>query len=586
MYNPNEQTNYTRMLIAMLFAGLILMTWQALVELPRRKHLAELAAKQKQQQEVLKAQHGQQLAASTGTVADEKLTRSQRLQLAPRVHFSTEKLDGSISLKGARFDDLTLSQYRMTLDADSPPVTLFSPNGDPYSYFVQAGWVAADSVTEVPDNDTLWQADKNHIGVGEPVTLRWTNNSGITYFLTITLDEHYMFSVRQRVENRSRVPVAVTPYAYINRVYDQQWAHQSYAILHEGPLGVMDGTLEEISYSDMQEENRTFKDASGWFGITDKYWLSALVPGDSSFTTQFNHYKKGEHDRYQVDYMGAPQTIKPDMQAESNFRLFAGAKEIRQLDAYAEGKTGQPTIPLFDRAVDFGVLYFLTKPMFLMLNWFYSHVGNFGVAILLMTIIVKLVMFPMANKSYKSASQMRRLQPQMQNIRDRYGDDQIRLQQEMMDLYKREKVNPAAGCLPILIQMPVFFALYKVLFVTIEMRHAPFILWIKDLSALDPTNLFTLFGLLEWNHPAWMHLGVLPILMCVTMVIQMKQQPKPTDPVQAKVIAYMPYFFLIIFATFPAGLVLYWVWNNILSIIQQQVITNKYGKPTAPGKKQ
>lgn len=584
MHNPHEQSNHTRIAITLLLAGFILLTWQAMVEMPRRQKLAQLHAQQMKQQELIKQAQSKNLERTVGTASDADITRSKRLSLSPRVHLSTEKLEGSIALKGARFDDLTLSKYRLTLDSDSPPVILFSPNGDPNSYFAQAGWIAADGVTIVPDNNTLWQADRQSFGTNQPLTLRWNNGQGVTFILRVTVDENYMFTIEQHIENGSDHAITLTPYAYINRQHDEDKSQRNYAILHEGPLGVMEGGLEEIHYQDLQKKNLNFNDASGWFGITDKYWLSAIIPADHTFSAQFNHYTRDSHERYQVDFLGNSKTIAPNTANETSFRMFAGAKEIRQIDAYAEGGTGQPPIPLFDRAVDFGVLYFLTKPMFLTLNYFYTHIGNFGLSIMLLTILVKLLMFPLANKSYKSATQMRRLQPEVQKIRDRYGDDQIRMQQEMMGLWKREKVNPAAGCLPILIQMPVFFALYKVLFVTIEMRHAPFFAWIKDLSAIDPSNIFTLFGLADWHHPEWMHLGVLPILMCATMVVQMKQQPKPTDPVQAKVIGFMPYFFLIIFATFPAGLVLYWVWNNILSILQQHVIYLKYGKPNAPGK--
>ena len=571
------QTDYTRLFITMFIAAVILLTWQAMVEHPRRQQLAELHTKQLEEKAIIKAKEEKELAMQDPDSGGKILTRDERLALSPRVTFKTEKLHGSIALKGARIDDLTMPKYRVELPETSPAVTLFSPNGDKLAYFAQFGWVSADGKSQVPDQNSLWNADKNSFTAGEAVTLRWTNNANVTFILTISLDEHYMFQINQRVENMSGTTVSVTPYAYINRQHEEDPNIQHYAILHEGPLGVMQNALEEISYEDLRKEKKIFSDASGWMGITDKYWLSALVPDEKGYTATFTHYTKGSHNRYQVDYVSKAKQIQSGGHVESSVRLFAGAKEIRVIDAYANGDVKHPPITLFDRAVDFGVLYFLTKPMFLMLNFFYTHIGNFGVAILLLTIVVKLLMYPLANKSYKASTQMRRLQPEMQKLRDRYGDDQIRMQQELMALYKREKVNPAAGCLPLLIQMPVFFALYKVLFVTIEMRHAPFFGWLKDLSAIDPSNLFTLFGLLDWNHPSWMHLGILPILMCATMVIQMKQQPKPTDPIQAKIITFMPYFFLFIFASFPAGLVLYWVWSNILSIIQQHIISRKHG---------
>ncbi len=576
MYNP-KPADHKPLIIAIALAALLLMGWQAMVEVPRRQELAKIEARKVEKREIQKQQQAQDMVRKETTADETKsLTRDQRLALSSRVAFKTGKVEGSIALKGARFDDLTFPRYRVELNPSSPPVTLFSPSGDAQAYFMQAGWVAPDGSTTVPDQNTLWQADKSHFTSGETINLRWNNGAGVTFIISVALDEHYMFTISQRVENNSGRAVTVAPYAYINRSHNEDPSMQHYAILHEGPLGVMEGALEEIAYADLQKEKKQFSHASGWFGITDKYWLSALIPAKGDFKVSFSHYTKNDNNRYQADYLGEAATIASGQQADSSLRLFAGAKEIRVIDNYANGTQNQPPIPLFDRAVDFGSLYFLTKPMFLMLNFFYTHIGNFGIAILLLTIVVKLLMFPLANKSYKSAAQMRKLQPDMEKLRERYGDDQIRMQQEMMALYKREKVNPAAGCLPLLIQMPVFFALYKVLFVTIEMRHAPFFGWLKDLSAIDPSNLFTLFGILEWGHPTWMHLGILPILMCATMVIQMKQQPKPTDPVQAKIIGFMPYFFLFIFASFPAGLVLYWVWSNMLSILQQHIISRRY----------
>ncbi len=574
-----QHTDHTRIFYTLFLAAAILLGWQAMVEHPRRQQLAAMHAKQAEEQAKIKAREekAQTLRDTSGSSSSALLTRKERLALSPRVTFATEKLQGSIALKGARFDDLVMPKYRVELAETSPAVTLFSPNGDIQAYFAQAGWISADNKTQVPDQNSLWQADKQSISANKTVTLRWTNNANVTFIIIVSLDENYMFQINQRVENGSGALISVTPYAYINRQHEEDSNIQHYAILHEGPLGVMQDALEEIGYEDLRKEKKTFSDASGWMGITDKYWLSALIPNEKGYNVTYSHYTKDKHNRYQVDYVSKAQQIQSGGHAESSLRLFAGAKEIRVIDAYANGDVKHPPIPLFDRAVDFGVLYFLTKPMFLMLNFFFTHTGNFGIAILLLTIIVKLMMFPLANKSYKASAQMRKLQPEMQKLRDRYGDDQIRMQQEIMAMYKREKVNPAAGCLPLLVQMPVFFALYKVLFVTIEMRHAPFFGWLKDLSVIDPSNIFTLFGILDWNHPSWMHLGILPILMCATMVIQMKQQPKPTDPIQAKMIAFMPYFFLFIFASFPAGLVLYWVWSNMLSILQQHVISKKYG---------
>ncbi len=579
-----DDTDYKRLFIAIFLAATVLIGWQALVEWPRRQQLAQFTAEQAKKHKVEQAQYVAKTPAKDIAEDTATLTRQQRLAQSPRITVRSEKLHGSIALKGARFDDLTLANYRETVDPKSPDVTLLSPGGDAFAYVAQAGWISPDGKTKVPGADTPWQADKRELTPGHPVTLRWDNGSGQTYVITVTLDNDYMFSVRQRVENHSGDAIDLFPYAFINRTHED--STQSYAIMHEGPLGVMEGALEEINYSTLREKgNKVFEHAAGWLGITDKYWLTALIP-QGEFKATFSHYEKNNTHRYQIDYLGQPKNVAAGSSAEQQLWLFAGAKELNVIDRYAAGDAaaGLPPIPLFDRAVDFGILYFMTKPMFLLLNFFYAHIGNFGIAIMLLTIVVKLLMYPLANKSYHAMAAMRDLQPEMLKIRERFTGDQIKINQEMMALYKREKVNPASGCLPLLVQMPVFFALYKVLFVTIEMRHAPFFGWMHDLSAPDTSNIFTLFGLLDWNAPHWLHLGILPMLFCATMVFQMKQQPKPADPVQAKMMAWMPYFFLFLFASFPAGLVVYWTWSNVLSILQQHVITVQHKKLMAKRK--
>ena len=567
--------------IAIFLAALLLMSWQALVEAPKRQKIAAYTQAQAKKIEEQKKTFATQAAIKESSDENPALTREERLVKTPRVSIHTAKLQGSITLKGARIDDLTLTAYREALAENSKPVTLLSPAGGGESYFIQAGWVAADGKTRVPNHDTLWQSDKTKLSATDPVTLRWDNGEGQTFELIMALDEHYMFSVTQRVINRASRSIQLQPYAFLNRAHEDPAQH--YGILHEGPLGVMEGSLAEISYQELREKtNKTFENASGWLGIGDKYWLTAMIP-QGEFKATFSHYEKNGHNRYQVDFLKPNVAIESGSASEQTFRIFSGAKELRIIEAYAAGDPSKnmPGITLFDRAIDFGVLYFLTKPMLMLLTFFHTHISNFGVNIMLLTIVVKLLMFPLANKSFKSMAQMRQLQPEILKLRERYGDDAIKMNQEMMALYKREKVNPASGCLPLLIQMPVFFALYKVLFVSIEMRHAPFFGWIKDLSAADPSNLFTLFGLFDWGAPSWLHLGVLPIVMCITMVLQMRQQPKPADPIQAKMMAYMPFFFLFLFASFPAGLVLYWAWSNVLSIAQQALITRAHGKAKA-----
>lgn len=568
-----QDTDYTRLFITLFIVAIIMMGWQAFIEAPRRQALEQYHA---QQQTFLLAEQKKQATQLVQKDADTNplLTREERLAISPRITINSPALHGSIALKGAKFDDLKLAAYRETLDAKSSEVTLLSPSGDKEAYIAQAGWVSPDGATKVPDQHTLWQADRKTLETGKPVTLRWDNGQGITFVITIALDDAYMFTLTQRVENNSGAPAHLAPYAYINRSYTDN--NQHVTLVHEGPLGVFENTLYELNYKKLREDgNKSYENSSGWLGITDKYWQVALIPG-GTFNANFSYYSKEGKDRYQTDYLGQDSVIAAGQHHTTTLRLFAGAKEIKQLDRYTTGDEKNPPIPLFERSVDFGILYFLTKPMLHMLTFFYDHIGNVGLAIMMLTIVVKLLMFPLANKSYVSMAHLRELQPEMTKLRDKYFDDRIRLNQEMMALYKREKVNPAAGCLPLLIQMPVFFALYKVLYVSIEMRHAPFFSWLKDLSAPDPSNLFTAFGLLPWNAPDWLHLGVLPILMCATMVVQMRQQPKPSDPVQAAVIKYMPYMFLFLFARFAAGLVLYWVWSNILSILQQEVISRRH----------
>lgn len=548
------------------------------MEWPRRQQLAQNYAIEAQKKAALKNDKANEIIAKGGdSDYTPNLSRQERLQASQRIAIKSDKLHGSISLKGARFDDLTLAKYKETLEKDSPDVTLLTPNGDENAYFAQAGWVAGDGKTKVPDGKSEWQADKQILSAGDSVNLNWDNGEKVTFILTISLDNDYMFSISQRVENHSGNEISVTPYGYINRAYKDA---SNNAIMHIGPLGVMEGALTEVSYKSLREKgNKTDDNSSGWFGITDKYWLTALIPDYNQFKTSFSHYNKNDLDRYQVDYLGTPQVVADGTSQEAKLRLFAGAKEINVLDTYASGNANgkAPPIPLFDRAVDFGVLYFLTKPLFLMLNFFYSLIGNFGLAIMMVTIIVKILMYPLANKSYKAMAKMRILQPEMARIKEKYKDDQMAVNKETLELYKRHRVNPASGCLPLLVQMPVFFALYKVLYVTIEMRHAPFFGWLTDLSASDPSNVFTAFGLIPWATPHFLHLGILPILYATTMIIQQHQQPAPPDPTQAKMMKIMPFFLLFIFASFPAGLVLYWVWSNSLSILQQEIITLRHG---------
>jgi len=417
-------------------------------------------------------------------------TRETALAEQPRVKIETPRLHGSIDLLGARFDDLTLATYHETVDPKSPEVELLSPPGTLDPYLAEFGWVAATPDVKVPGPQTRWTASGGPLTPTNPVILTWDNGQGLIFTRTISVDPNYMFTVRDSIRNTGSTPVKLLPYGLISRTGTPHVA--GYYILHEGMIGYLDGSIQEVKYSSLNPDKPLdYSSSGGWLGFTDKYWLTSLIPPqDEGIKARFTHTVDGGIDRYQADYLGPEVTVAPDGSTETSARFFAGAKEVNLLDAYKDSG-----IPLFDRAIDFGWFYFLTKPIFLILQFFYQILGNFGLAILLLTLCVKLLFFPLANKSYNAMSKMKLLQPEIQKLRERFPDDKARQQQEMMALYKRVGANPLAGCLPIVIQIPVFFALYKVLFVTIEMRHAPFFGWIHDLSAPDPTSFANLFGL-------------------------------------------------------------------------------------------
>jgi YidC/Oxa1 family membrane protein insertase len=469
-----------------------------------------------------------------------------------------------------------LRDYHITPDPESGEIQVLRPTGSAMPFFAEFGWVAEDPGIAVPGGRTIWESSDEHLRPGEPITMRWDNGQGLAFEREIALDDNYVFTITERITNAGDAPVTLFPYGLVSR-----WGTPDTMgiwILHEGPIGVLQETLEEIDYSDLRDDGESvFDSTGGWLGITDKYWLTALLPDQQApIRATFQFIERGLDGRYQTDYLREAVTIAPGGTAEVTNRLFSGAKEVTLLDRY-KAELG---LPLFDRAVDFGWFYFLTKPFFYALHWLANIFGNYGVAILLVTLFVKLVFFPLANKSYQAMSQMKKLQPEMLKIRERYENDREKMNMEMMNLYKKEKVNPAAGCLPILVQIPVFFALYKVLFVSIEMRHAPFFGWIQDLSAPDPTTLFNMFGLFPFVPPEWIPaIGIWPIIMGATMWLQFKLNPTPPDPMQAKIFAFLPLIFVFLFATFPAGLVIYWAWNNFLSIGQQWLIMRKMNVP-------
>jgi YidC/Oxa1 family membrane protein insertase len=501
--------------------------------------------------------------------------REAALQESPRIQIKTPSLSGSLSLRGARIDDLVLTKYRMAVEPDSPHVTLLSPAGTPHAYYAEYGWVAAGGADlGLPTPETEWEAETSGPLTPEsPAVLTYDNGNGLLFRRTISVDEDYMFRIEEEVQNQGAEAVTLYPYGLITRHERPQT--EGFFILHEGLIGVLgEAGLEELSYSKVADNPPfTFRTDSGWLGITDKYWAAVVIPEQGqTFDARFSGARQGT-ERFQTDYLSSPVSVPAGGAAATTGLLFAGAKEVQIVDAYAEAYS----IPKFDLLIDWGWFYFLTKPLFFALDYFYKLVGNFGVAILIVTVIIKLILFPLANKSYVAMSKMKKLAPEMQRIKERYPEDRMRQQQAMMELYKKEKVNPASGCLPILVQIPIFFALYKVLFVTIEMRHAPFFGWIRDLSAPDPTSIFNLFGLIPWQPPELMLIGIWPIIMGITMWFQMKLNPQPPDPIQQKIFTWMPLFFTILLARFPAGLVIYWAWNNFLSILQQAAIMKRQG---------
>ena len=506
------------------------------------------------------------------TAADAAKSRAALLATQPRVRVAAPRLHGSISLVGGRIDDLTLPDYREGIDRKSPEIVLLVPHGADNAYFAEFGWVSGDG-QPVPGGDTRWQADADRLTPERPVTLTWDNGRGLKFTRTYAIDKNYMFTVTDKVENAGTKPAALFPYGLISRRGTPKTT--GFYILHEGPYGVGNGKLTEITYEDLREKGQITGTAKGgWVGITDKYWLAALVPDQATeVNTRYVHRKENRDDVYQVDYLSPQLTVPPGGSSQAQNRLFTGAKEVQLMDDYETALK----IDRFDLAIDFGWFYFLTKPIFYALLYLNEHVKNFGIAIILLTVFIKLVFFPLANKSYVAMSKMKKLQPEIVKIRERFESDKMKMNEEMMALYKREKANPASGCLPILIQIPVFFALYKVLFVNIEMRHAPFYGWIKDLSAADPTSIFNLFGLIPWVPPDFLMVGAWPLVMGVTMWLQQKLNPQPTDPMQAKIFLFLPVMFTFLLAQFPAGLVIYWTWNNVLSMLQQWVIMRRMG---------
>ena len=492
------------------------------------------------------------------------ISRDDAIKSVKRVNFENENVKGSISLKGFLIDDILFKKYNTEVNSDEK-VKYLNPSETNDGYFVETGWAASNTTnTPLPTKNSIWKVvGNNKLSVGNPVTAEWNNKSGLTFRKKIELDEKFLFKVTQEVQNNSSQRVELYPYAQITRNQDPDVV--DFYILHEGFIGVFDEDLQEEGYDDIKEKKKEYSAGEGWLGITDKYWLTALVPEKNQpFKGEFT-YKNG----FKANYIqNKPVVIQPSGSGISESKVFIAAKEVKVIDGYAETES----INKFDLTIDWGWFYFFTKPLFFIMNYLFELTKNFGIAIVLVTAAVRLLFFPLANYSFRSMAKMKILQPELLRLKELHKEDKVKLQQEMMALYKREKVNPLSGCLPILIQIPFFFAIYKMLFISLEMRHQPFFGWIKDLSAQDPTSIFNFFGLIPWDPPSFLIIGAWPIMMGATMYLQQKLNPTPPDPIQAKIFMFFPLFLTIILAPFPSGLVVYWTINNILTIAQQWVI--------------
>ncbi len=492
-----------------------------------------------------------------------ELSRDQALKESNRVEFENQNIKGSISLIGGTIDDLIFKNYTETLDGKNK-ITLLSPKKYSEGYFVETGWVSSSKNIDLPSSNTSWKVEGNNkLSPGNPVTLVWNNNQGISFKKKIKIDEKFLFSIDQIITNQSEKSYDF--YAYGQIIRNKSPEVTNFYILHEGLIGVFNDQLVEKDYDDIEEKDFSQKAQAGWLGITDKYWITTLIPEkNKEFRADFNFKNK-----FRANFIETkPMELESKGTVSSNVRVIVAAKEVDVIDNYAE----KSNISKFDLAIDWGWFYFFTKNFFFAIDYFFKLTGNFGIAIVLITICIRILFYPLANYSFKSMAKMKVLQPEMTRLKELHKDDKMKLQQEMMALYKKEKVNPVSGCLPIFIQIPFFFAIYKVLFVTLEMRHQPFYGWIKDLSERDPTSIFNLFGLIPWDPPSFLIIGVWPCLMGLTMYLQQKLNPTPPDPIQQKIFMFFPLFLTIILAPFPSGLVIYWTINNVLTMAQQLVI--------------
>jgi len=600
MTSPREPKDQNNLIFAVALSILVLIGWQYFFARP------EIQQEQARQEFNQKIDAQNKDAASSGAPpnvanapiaplsndtpvgaqaqAGAPVSRAEALQGSPRVAIETPSLSGSIDMKSGRIDDLVLKKYRETVDPESPQVVLLSPAGSPDPYFAEYGWVPqSGSQIKVPGRDTLWTLESGTKLTPEtPVTMAWDNGSGLIFHRTVSVDNDYMFKITDEIENKTQAEVTLLPYARVHR--SGHPPAQVFSVLHEGLVGVSgDHGLQEFKFADALKSGvpTTFDNVTGgWLGVTDKYWATALIPDQHEpYRAMYSALRARDpagKDAFQTDYLRGALSVPAGMRKGVDGHLFAGAKQATLIDGY-ENALG---ILRFDRMIDWGWFYFITRPLFRLMEFINGIVHNFGITILILTVLVKAAFYPLANKQYESMARMKKLQPEMLRIKEQYKDDTQRQQKEIFELYRKEKINPLAGCWPILLQIPVFFALYKVLFVTIDMRHAPFFGWIHDLSAPDPTSIVNLFGLLPFDPPTFVHIGIWPLIMGITMWMQMQLNPPQPDPIQQKVFQWMPVVFTFMLASFPAGLVIYWAWSNTLSILQQLRINNKNGAET------
>ena len=547
--------------IAIALSMSVLLFWGAFFETPKPIDVKNSS------EQIVEKQENVITPNINETLITEKVSRENSINKSKRIKIENNNIIGSLSLEGGLIDDISFKNHKQNLE-NNKNVEFLNPALTENGFYVETGWTSIGNKIKVPSKNSMWIINGNNIlSKNKPIILQWNNGEGIIFKKQIELDDKYLFKITQQVQNNTNNQIDLYPYAQItrNKIPDDI---QNFYISHEGFIGVFDGELKEDDYDDVEDKKIVREANEGWFGITDKYWMTALVPKKGENFKSTFLYK----DAFKANYiLNKPTSINPSSNNTNEVRLFVAAKEVETIDAYAADQN----IEHLDLVIDWGWFYFFTKPLFFIIDYLFKFSGNFGIAIVLITIGIRLLFFPLANYSFRSMAKMKAVQPEMVRLKELHKEDKMKLQQEMMSLYKKEKINPASGCLPVLIQIPFFFAIYKMLFISLEMRHQPFFGWIKDLSAQDPTSLFNIFGLIPWNPPSFLIIGIWPILMGASMWVQQKLNPAPADPIQAKIFAFFPIFLTIILASFPSGLVVYWTVNNILTITQQWVIMKK-----------